>query len=81
MPGRRWRGGLGPRERMVPLNSWPMVMGRVSFVTGWGVVGEKLRERVVNGVEIVMFGRRLTWVRRSIRVGLRGIVSYRSILS
>jgi hypothetical protein len=29
---------------MVPLNSWPMVMGRVSLVTGCGVVGEKLRE-------------------------------------
>ena len=28
---------------MVPLNSWPMVMGRVSFVTGCGVTGEKLR--------------------------------------
>jgi hypothetical protein len=27
---------------MVPLNSWPMVMGRVSLVTGCGVVGEKL---------------------------------------
>lgn len=27
---------------MVPLNSWPMVMGRVSFVTGCGVTGEKL---------------------------------------
>lgn len=27
---------------MVPLNSWPMVMGRVSLVTGWGVTGEKL---------------------------------------
>jgi hypothetical protein len=38
-------GGLGPRERIVPLNSWPMVMGRDSFVTGWGVTGEKL-ERV-----------------------------------
>ena len=44
MPGRRWRGGLGPRERMVPLNSWPMVMGRDSLVTGWGVTGEKLVE-------------------------------------
>jgi hypothetical protein len=27
---------------MVPLNSWPMVMGRDSFVTGCGVTGEKL---------------------------------------
>ena len=27
---------------MVPLNSWPMVMGRDSLVTGWGVTGEKL---------------------------------------
>jgi hypothetical protein len=42
MPGRRWAGGLGPRERIVPLNSWPMVMGRDSFVTGCGVTGEKL---------------------------------------
>jgi hypothetical protein len=42
MPGRRWAGGLGPRERIVPLNSWPIVMGRDSFVTGCGVTGEKL---------------------------------------
>jgi hypothetical protein len=33
---------LGPRERIVPLNSWPMVMGRDSWVTGCGVMGEKL---------------------------------------
>lgn len=42
MPGRRWRGGLGPRETMVPLNSCPIVMGRVSLVMGWGFTGEKL---------------------------------------
>jgi hypothetical protein len=28
----------------MPLNSWPMIMGRVSLVTGCGVVGEKLRD-------------------------------------
>ena len=27
---------------MVPLNSWPMVMGRDSLVTGCGVIGENL---------------------------------------
>lgn len=27
---------------MVPLNSCPIVMGRVSLVMGWGVMGEKL---------------------------------------
>ena len=42
---------MGPRERIVPLNSWPMVMGRVSFVTGWGVVGEKLGDLGVSDVK------------------------------
>ena len=30
---------------MVPLNSWPIVMGMLSLVTGCGEVGEKLESQ------------------------------------
>lgn len=60
---------------MVPLNSWPMVMGRVSFVTGWGVTGEKLRSvgqwLCSKGVVGTPDEEEHTWDQRSTRVDLK----------
>lgn len=61
---------------MVPLNSWPIVMGRVSLVTGWGVTGEKL-EAWVSGMYVIEELWKHTWARRSTRVGLRFVSTLR----